>query len=143
MIEEKAIVTRIESGQAWIKGLQSGACGGCAQQAACGTATLTKILPKREFAVECDLKLNAGDQVVVAIDDAHLLLSSMLLYLLPLGLMFIGVGVANYLLPTALAEIWLPEIAIVSLLLAFALIHKLQTPLLVHFCSQAQIISKT
>jgi len=95
MIEETAIVTRIDGGQVWIKPQAAGACGSCMQQAACGTATLAKLLPKREFAVDCDLGLKTGDRVCVAIDDTHLLLSSLLLYLLPLLPMMVGVGLAN------------------------------------------------
>lgn len=142
MIEEAAIVIRVEPGQTWIKSLQSGACGGCIQQSSCGTATLAKLLPKREFAVDCALTLQVGDHVSVAIDDAHLLQSSLLLYLLPLLLMLAGVGLGNVILPAALADAWLPEIALSALLLAFGLIHRLQTPLLLYFCYRPQIIRK-
>lgn len=142
MIEEGAVVTRIGQGQVWIKGLQSGACGGCAQLSSCGTAALAKWLPKREFAIECDQALNVGDQVSVAIDDSHLLLSSMVLYLLPLLIMFIGIGLAEIYLPESVAMAWLPEIALSFLLLAFWLIHRLQRPLLLYFCCRPEIVGK-
>lgn len=139
MIEEAAIVTRIDCGQTWIKSLQSGACGGCMQQTSCGTATLAKMLPKREFAVDCDIVLQVGDKVRVAIDDSHLLLSSVLLYLLPLLIMIFGVGMANAFLPTSISD-WLPEISLVLLLLAFWLIHHFQNYLLIHLCFKPQIL---
>jgi sigma-E factor negative regulatory protein RseC len=141
MIEETAIVTRIDNGQAWIKSLQSGACGGCMQQASCGTSTLAKLLPKREFAVDYDMALQVGDKVRVAIDDSHLLLSSLLLYLLPLLIMLIGVGMANAILPASVSD-WLPEISLGLLLLAFWLIHHFQNYLLIHLCFKPQILGK-
>lgn len=142
MIEEAAIVTRVAKGQVWIRSLQSGACGGCMQKATCGTATLAKWLPKREFAIDCDRDLLVGDQVRVAIDDSHLLLSSLVLYLLPLLTMLAGVGMANVFLPVAVSNSWLPEIALSVLLLAFWVIHRFQNFLLLCFCFNPQIVGK-
>lgn len=142
MIEETAIVTRITDGQIWIKSLQGGACGGCMQQSSCGTATLSKWLPKREFAVECDRPLQVGDQVRVGIDDSHLLLSSLVLYLLPIVAVLFGVGLANSFLPPAFNDAWLPEMAFSLLLLTFWVIHRLQNVLLLYFCFRPQIVGK-
>jgi len=142
MIEERAIVTRTAPGQVWIKRLQSGACGGCMQQASCAGGTVAKILPKREFAVECEMVLNAGDEVVVAIDDVHLLSTSLLLYVLPLFLMLLAVGVANQFLPVSLADFYLPVVALVSLLLAFWLVHRFQAVFLLHVCFKPQIVRR-
>ncbi len=139
MIEEQAIVTRIEANQVWIKSLQSSACGGCVQQTSCGTATLAKLLPKREFAVNCDLTLFVGDCVRVQIDDSHLILSSLLLYLLPLIVTLSVVGFANTL---PMLETWLPEISLATLLLTFWLIHHFHAPLLVKFSLKPLIVGK-
>ncbi|MCQ8102482.1 SoxR reducing system RseC family protein [Methylomonas sp. SURF-2] len=142
MIEETAIVTRIEDGQVWIKSLQGGACGGCMQQSSCGTASLSKWLPKREFAVESDQALTVGDQVRVGIDDSHVLLSSIVLYLLPILVMLLGVGLANSFLSPAFTEAWLPELSLGLLLATFWVIHKLQHVLLLYFCFRPQIVGR-
>ena len=142
MIEQQAIVTQISAGQVWIKSSHSGACGGCAQQTACGTATLAKMLPKREFAVDSDLQLQTGDEVVVAVDDAHLLSTSILMYLLPVLVMLTTTGFASLWLPAAIADDWLPLIALISLMLSFWLIHRLQHIVLLHFCFKPQILRK-
>jgi sigma-E factor negative regulatory protein RseC len=92
--------------------------------------------------VDCALKLQIGDQVRVSIDDTHMLLSSFLLYLLPLLAMLTGVGLANALLPAAITEVWLPEIAFLFLLLAFNVLHRLQPLFLLHFCFKPQIVGK-
>jgi positive regulator of sigma E activity len=70
--------------------------------------------------------LQIGDQVRVTIDDKYLLLGSVLLYMLPLLIMFAGIGLANTLLPAATSEDWLPEIALTGLLLAFRMLNRLQ-----------------
>jgi sigma-E factor negative regulatory protein RseC len=129
MIEEIAVVTRVETGRLWIRRRQNGACGGCIQQSTCGTSAMAQWLPKREFAVECAVSVRVGDPVRVAIDDSHVLLGSALLYLLPLLAMLTGVGWAKALLPTV-ADAWLPEIALTGLLLAFWAIHHLQKRLI-------------
>jgi len=43
MIEEQAQVTRVATGQVWIKSQQSGGCGACAQKSGCSTASLAKL----------------------------------------------------------------------------------------------------
>jgi sigma-E factor negative regulatory protein RseC len=142
MIEEQAVVTRITGGQVWIKSQQASGCGGCMQKAACTTATLAKLLPQREFAVDCDLALRTGDQVVVAIDDAHLLSTSLLLYMVPIMIMLSAVGIASLTLPAAIAENWLPAIALAVLLTTFWLIHRFQALFLLHFCFKPQIVRR-
>jgi sigma-E factor negative regulatory protein RseC len=142
MSEEIAVVTRSENGKVWIKSLQISACGGCVQQDACATATLAKWLPSREFPVDAGFDLKVGDKVRVCINDSSLLLGSVLLYLLPLLLMLAGAGIADRLLPQATADDWLPEIALSVLLLAFALIHRLQTRLLHLFLLRTRVTGK-
>lgn len=130
MIEDIAVVTRAEDGRAWIRRRQNGACGGCMQQASCGTATLGRLLPNRELEIATSLDLQAGDRVRVTIDEAYLLSGSALLYLLPLLLVFAWVGLAKVLLPAEAAEAWMPEIALAGLLQAFRAIHVVQKRLL-------------
>jgi sigma-E factor negative regulatory protein RseC len=130
MIEEIATVTRTSNGRVWIRSRQNGACGGCMQQASCGTAALAKLLPNRELEVDSPLGLQAGDQVRVEIDGAYLLSGSVLLYLLPLLIVFAAIGLANAFLPAEAADAWMPEIALAGLLLAFRAIHHWQKRLL-------------
>lgn len=144
MIEEQAVVTRIGSdGRTWINSLQAGGCGSCQHKIGCGSAAIASLLPKREFAVDSELNLRPGDRVVVAIDDSHLLATSALLYLAPLLVMLTAVGVAGRLLPAALAETWLPAIALAALLACFRLIHHFQAAFLLHFCFKPQIVGRT
>lgn len=124
MIETVAIVTRSDSGRVWIKAMPDRACASCAQQSGCGTASLGQWLPKREFAIACALPLTEGDQVRVAIDEAQLLMGSLLAYGVPLLSMLLVV-VALPLSWPVLRD-WQPELAMSSLLLAFWLLHRMQ-----------------
>jgi sigma-E factor negative regulatory protein RseC len=141
MIEQQAVVTRVAPGQVWITSQQTG-CGTCSQLASCSTASLAKLLPKREFSLECELNLQVGDEVLVGIDDTHLLSTSMLLYLLPIVVMLVCVGIANMILSVAIVNNWLPVIALLSLLLVFCLLHRFQAILLWYFCFKPQILQK-
>lgn len=122
MIETVAIVTRCDSGWVWVKAQSDGACGSCVQQASCGTASLDKWLPRREFAIACPLAVQVGDKVRVIIDDGLLLTGSLLAYGAPLLLMLLAVIGLPLLWPALLD--WQPELAMSSLLLAFWLLHQ-------------------
>jgi sigma-E factor negative regulatory protein RseC len=112
------------------------------QHASCSTASLAKLLPKREFSVESELDLQVGDIVLVSVDDSHLLSTTLLLYMVPIVIMIVAVGIANAFLPSAVADAWLPIIALCSLLAVFYLLHRFQTLLLLYFCFKPQIIKQ-
>ncbi len=143
MISESVIVTRITARQVWIKRLASSRCKACAQQGQCSTETVNKLMPNREFAIDCELPLAVGDQVKVVIDDQRLVLTALLLYLLPLLLMLIGVGIGNYLLPIETSDRVLPWLALSLLLASFCLIHRLQFRLLILLGDPPQIVGKS
>lgn len=143
MIEEEAVVSRLDNSQIWIKRLHSGGCSGCLQQSTCGTSAVSKLLPKREFAVANDTGLKVGDKVIVAVDDSQLLLSSFLLYLLSLLIMLVTVVSSNKLFSPAIADRWLPVIAISALLFSFFLIHRFQALLVKSIGCKPQIVTRT
>ena len=70
MIEELAVVVKIENYQVWVEGGQNSACGGCLQKASCTTNALGSVLKKKSVRVDSDIELKTGDQVTVAIDEA-------------------------------------------------------------------------
>lgn len=125
MIEQDAIVTHYTNGRAWIRAQSGGACGGCQQQAHCGTATLAKGLPQREFELDCPVSVQPGEQVRVSIDDSALLSASLLAYLLPMIVMLAMVVGCNVLLPQLTDA--LPIVALAGLLLGCWLAHVWQS----------------
>ncbi|MGZ8186643.1 MAG: SoxR reducing system RseC family protein, partial [Methylobacter sp.] len=81
MIEELAVVIKIENHQIWVESGQNSACGGCQQKAACTTSALGSVLKKKPVPVDSGIQLKTGDKVMVAIDENLLLRASLLLYL--------------------------------------------------------------
>jgi sigma-E factor negative regulatory protein RseC len=127
MIEESAVVVKIENHQVWVESGQSSACGGCLQKASCSTNAVGSVLKKKAVPVDSDIQLKTGDQVMVAIDENLLLRASLLLYLVPLIALFTGAGVADWLLDNAqYADLWIAGSAILSFLISLWLINKAQ-----------------
>ena len=69
MIEELAVVVKIDKHQVWVESGQAGACGGCLQKASCTTNAIGSVLKKKSVPVDCDMSLQIGDKVMVAIDE--------------------------------------------------------------------------
>ena len=95
MIEESAVVVKIENHQVWVESGHNSACGGCLQKASCTTNAIGSVLKKKSVPVDSDIQLKTGDQVMVAIDENLLLRASLLLYLVPLIALFTGAGMAD------------------------------------------------
>lgn len=143
MIEELAIVVKIENHQVWVESGQSSACGACLQKASCSTNAIGSVLRKKSVPVDCDIQLKAGDQVMVAIDENLLLRASLLLYLLPLIALFSGAGMAERLLAdNADADLWIAGSAVLSFLASLWLINKAQSLLILNYYARPVVVRK-
>ena len=87
MIEEQAQVTQLRGDMAEVVTLRRSACGGCEARAGCGTSLLAAWLPQRRLTFELPnlIGAEAGDTVIVGLDERLLQRGSLLLYALPLG----------------------------------------------------------
>lgn len=127
MIEELAVVVKIDKHQIWVESGQASACGGCLQKASCTTNAIGSVLKNKSVPVDCDMSLQIGDKVMVAIDENLLLSASLLLYLLPLIALFTGAGIAEALTANSpYADLWTAVGAILGFLLSLWLINKAQ-----------------
>ena len=128
MIEELAVVVKVENHQVWVESAQNSACDGCLQKTACTTNAIGNVLKKKAFPVDCDIALKIGDNIIVAIDGGVLLGASLLLYLLPLIALFIGAGIANWLLvvDTLNRDLWIASSGLLSFSVVLWLIKQLQ-----------------
>jgi len=128
MIEELAIVVKIENHQVWVESGPNSACGGCLQKKSCATNAVGSVLKKKSVPVDSDIQLKTGDQVMIAIDENLLLRASLLLYLVPLIALFTGAGIADWLLDNMqYGDIWIAGSAVLSFLLSLWLINKVQS----------------
>lgn len=94
MIEERAIVTRVEDGQVYVQALNMGNCKRCAEGRGCGGGLLGRLGRHRRHTIPVTTRvdeLRSGDPVVVGIGGEALLQASVLVYLMPLVGM-IGLG---------------------------------------------------
>lgn len=142
MIEEIAIISKIEQYQVYVESRQNNACGGCIQKDTCATSVLDKFFKKRSVAVDVDnnINLTVGDTVIVTINEAVLLRTSVLLYLLPLMLMFISTLIGECLIPEG--QLSLAFIAISSLLLSLFCINRYQHSYLINYSVRPVITKK-
>lgn len=92
MIEERALVTETEQGYVWLEIQRQSACGSCHTQQSCGTAAVAKLWGGKaiRLRVRSDLPLQRGDEVWVGIAEKSLLRGALLVYLMPLLLLFAG-----------------------------------------------------
>jgi sigma-E factor negative regulatory protein RseC len=139
MLEESAIVVKIDQGQTWVVGTQNNACAGCAQKTSCSTTALSSVLKKKPVPVDSELSLQIGDTVIVAIDESHLLRAAFSLYILPLIALFIGAGVADSL---AYSDLWIAGSALSSLALALLALRKIQTLSLLNYYARPVVVKK-
>ncbi len=143
MIEELAVVVKIENHQVWVESGQSSACGACLQKASCSTNAIGSVLKKKPVPVDSDIQLKNGDQVMVAIDENLLLRTSLLLYLVPLIALFSGAGAADWWFAgTASADLWIAGSAVLSLLISLWLINKVQSLLLLNYYARPVVVRK-
>ena len=131
MIEEHANVVALNEGGIWVETQRRTACGQCAANKGCGTATLAKVLGNKRSRVRA-LNPNAtsvavGDEVIVGIDEAALVRGSLAVYFLPLLAMFI-LGVLGQMLGTQLLfespEIVTIGFSVFGLLLGFIWVRR-------------------
>lgn len=144
MIEELAVVVKIENRQVWVEGGQNSACGGCLQKASCTANAIGSVLKKKSVPVDSDIQLKTGDQVMVAIDENLLLRASLLLYLVPLIALFTGAGMADWLLPVDVhyADLWIAGSAVLSFIVSLWLINKAQSLLILNYYARPVVVRK-
>lgn len=109
MIEENATVVSATAGRVLIESFRTSACGQCQARQSCGQKAISEWASSKMTQLEIEnpngLSVGAGDKVVVGIDEGSFLKASALMYLLPLGLMLIFGGLAQFWLGTEVSTI--------------------------------------
>lgn len=87
MIEERGRVVAVEDGAVWVEVARKSTCSSCSASAGCGQGLMEKLGVGRGrnlVRALCQLHLDVGDPVVIAIREDLLVRGALLLYLLPL-----------------------------------------------------------
>jgi len=144
MLEESAIVVKIDNGQTWVVGTQSNACAACSQQAGCSSNALANVLKKKPIPVDSELALTIGDTVTVAIDERDLLRAAFLMYLLPLCALFIGAGIADSLVSdsTPYGDVWVAGGALTGFALALFIMRTIQKYAFLNYYARPVVVKK-
>lgn len=97
MIEEYARVIEAQGNIAWVETQRKGSCGTCSASAGCGTATLSKVMGRRQARVQALNTVGAGvgEEVVIGIPESALLKGSFAVYAVPLLAMLVAAWIGT------------------------------------------------
>ncbi|MDG4813084.1 SoxR reducing system RseC family protein [Hydrogenovibrio sp. 3SP14C1] len=86
-------VEKVEKGMAYVSTKRETGCSGCQTQKGCGTSVLAQLFsPKSTTPIQVvnDLGAKEGDEVILSMDESHLIKHSLMGYGVPLLGLFIG-----------------------------------------------------
>lgn len=93
MIEETGRIVATEAGAVWVETIRHTACQSCSARKGCGHSLMDSQQAGARARVRAmcdDTSLACGDQVVVGIPEGALVRGAVMLYLMPLVLMFVA-----------------------------------------------------
>jgi sigma-E factor negative regulatory protein RseC len=92
VIEESARIVQVEGDFAWVETQRRSSCGTCSSEKGCSTSAMSKLLNQKPLRVRVHNPLGGavGDSVIIGLQDAALVRSSLVVYLLPLLAMIVG-----------------------------------------------------
>lgn len=95
MIEEQAVVARLDGEDAEVEVQRRSACGGCGASGSCGISALDRYFGRRIslLRVANDIGARPGDAVVIGLSETAMLRAALAAYLAPLlGLLLGAIG---------------------------------------------------
>ncbi len=96
MLEHSARVVKIENGETFVVANRDSACGSCSTHGECGSLTLTRFFGgEHPFRVRNPIDAKPGDEVTVGVADGALGRSAMLVYGVPLLLLFVSAYIGS------------------------------------------------
>ena len=141
MIEEQAVVIKASKERVTLEVVRDQPCGLCGQVRGCGNSIWGKIFSHQSGHIETRNDLNAklGDVVILGIDETLMLKSSLMLYGVPLMLMFLGMVMANTFAKET-TELYVLLGAVMGLFLGVVLIKRIVNEKMQMFYNEAQLI---
>ena len=141
MIEEQAVVIKASKERVTLEVVRTKPCGLCGQVRGCGNSIWGKIFSHQSGHIETRNDLNAklGDIVILGIDETLMLKSSLMLYGVPLLLMFLGMLLANSFVKE-MVELYTLIGAVTGLVLGIVMIKRFINEKMQMFYNEAQLI---
>ena len=105
MVEQNATVIALNEGNAVVETVPESTCNSCSVKAGCGTSVLARSVGQKviHFEIANTVDARVGDQVVLGLPEDAIVKGSLLMYLLPLVLMFTVALLLDFLLPAEAA----------------------------------------
>ena len=141
MIEEQAVVIKASKERVTLEVVRDKPCGLCGQVRGCGNSIWGKIFSHQSGHIETRNDLNAklGDVVILGIDEALMLKSSLMLYGVPLLSMFLCMVIANS-FAKEMVELYTLIGAVTGLFLGVVMIKRVINEKMQMFYNEAQLI---
>ena len=91
MITENAVVVSVSHSETWIETQRKSVCGQCSASKGCGTSVLSKVMGNKLSKMKAINKIDAqaGDEVVVGLNEQMLLKGAFMTYMMPLLYLFL------------------------------------------------------
>ena len=127
MIEQLGTVVEVRDGAAGITASAASACGGCASQGGCGTASLMRFFQRRQRLLWARNAPAArpGDQVLVGLDEGALVRAALAAYAVPLAGLLVGAMLGERLADPNLKELGAAVAGLMGLLVGLAVSYRL------------------
>lgn len=92
MIEETAVIVRVEDQAVWVETRRQSSCGGCAAKNGCGVSVLDKLFAGKRslLRVLAEPGYQPGEEVVIGICEQALVRGSLAVYSVPLLGLILG-----------------------------------------------------
>jgi sigma-E factor negative regulatory protein RseC len=105
MMEIEAVVVKIEHAVAYVQAERKSSCSGCSESN-CGTSVLANFFGQKPplYRASNEVGAKVGDRVIVGMNESSLFKGTLLLYLFPLLLLFVGAVAGSVLAVSAEAK---------------------------------------
>ena len=121
MLEERALVTSVDTSAIYVDTMRKSTCSGCKASAGCGNALLDNIFQKsnRPLRVLPADGIEEGDEVIIGLQEDALLRGSFAVYSIPLLLMLVFSMLVSFFFD-GLSDGWIVLSGLAGLMAGFA-----------------------
>lgn len=125
MIEERAVVSRVEDGQVWVRPFGVESCARCREGRGCGGGVIGRLVSRRRPDVPVQLRQavpQVGDVVIVGVEERAVMQAALAVYALPILTLLAAGGFAHQVLQAH--ELLVAAFGALGLIGGFVLTHR-------------------
>jgi sigma-E factor negative regulatory protein RseC len=126
VIEERAVVSRVENGQVWVRPFGVESCARCQEGRGCGGGVIGRLVSRRRPDVPVLVREAAprvGDVVIVGVEEQAVMQAALAVYALPILTLLAAGGFAHQVLQAH--ELLVAAFGALGLVGGFLLTHRL------------------